>query len=336
MTHSSTLTMENFFRLTNWHELHNLLDNLEHSIPFEAALRYYGNTWPVPDDLNEPFSPGNFVSSDLTAIYLNDIPVIFQGTNKWSEKLYYPIDYFQTKLGEIFERCLKIRSDHKNSRICMIVVPEKDFVISAEYLAECRFDAMREAFSSLKKQLEEIEISLVFDGPLRGMERHLDVSKYRYPDTHLHPRNYIVVFAQALKALGYKWSSVAPNIEVASQKLYLDLSGKFDELREGATPFCEINFLASGVKQISGSDYFEQPLGQTEQIFSNRQAIIKKDILILGDSHSSIYEQRRLTYLFANCFQRTKFSWNPAGIRQDVSETTAEHIVLEISQRFLF
>jgi hypothetical protein len=328
--------IEDFFNLRSWSELDEFLTNLDSSVPFEAALGYYGNSWIAPDDVREPFVPRNFVSRDLSATYLRNFPVIFQGTNHWSEKLYYSEQYYEDKLNEILDHCSRFRSFNQRNRICLLIIPEKDFVISWEYLKEARFNLMVCAISRLRTKLAEYDIELIFEEPIVGIAHHMDISEYTYQDSHLHPRNYVAIFARALRALGLDWLKVSPNIEVTPREIYLDLNDKFDNGGDKSSPFCELNFFPTRPMQVFGSDYFENPLGRTNQEFQNNIPIFEEDIQILGDSHSSIYDQKRLTYLFANSYRKTQFSWNPVGLRADDKRSSASHIILEISQRFLF
>lgn len=73
----------------------------------------------------------------------------------------------------------------------------------------------------------------------------------------------------------------------------------------------ELEFKEEAIRQVGGSASFENPLGDTSQSFENDNALFDQHVLILGDSHSSILTQRRMTYLFAGTFQGVKFDWNP-------------------------
>ena len=87
---------------------------------------------------------------------------------------------------------------------------------------------------------------------------------------------------------------------------------------------------------IYGNTTFDSPLGNTVQKFVNRNAKIKLKVSIFGDSHSSIYLQKRFTYLYASLFERCEFHWIPWGGEPENFASDADLVVMEISQRFLF
>jgi hypothetical protein len=86
---------------------------------------------------------------------------------------------------------------------------------------------------------------------------------------------------------------------------------------------------------VAGTTSFGEPLGSTWQSITNYRPLDSRKILVLGDSHSSILAQHRLTYLFAATFERCEFFWNPLGLRDSIQHTDADVVVIEMSQRFL-
>jgi hypothetical protein len=86
---------------------------------------------------------------------------------------------------------------------------------------------------------------------------------------------------------------------------------------------------------VAGTPSFGEPLGSTWQSIRNHRPLDLRKILILGDSHSSILTQHRLTYRFAAIFERCDFFWNPLGLLNNIQQTDADVVVIEMSQRFL-
>jgi hypothetical protein len=325
-----------FFSLENWSDLRNFLDCLDLADPSQAALHYYANTWVAPEDSRAHFEPSSYISSDLSAIYYGRCPVIFEGSNQWARKSNCSRSYYDEKLQLVYLRCRNIRQINPLAKMCLVLVPEKDFLISTVFLKENRFDNMRAAVSSLQSRLKSLDIPVIFEQPIRRMAEFQTLKDFEYPDSHLMPRNYVVIFSHVLANLGFNWNSVAPLLGMERRPVYLDLTAKFKDGVDQPINSFELNFVVEGAQQVAGSKTFSNPLEQTRQVFANDTSVFPEDILVLGDSHCSIYSQRRMTYLFANAFRRTAFSWNPSGIRPDEGLKDCRYIALEISSRFVF
>jgi hypothetical protein len=85
----------------------------------------------------------------------------------------------------------------------------------------------------------------------------------------------------------------------------------------------------------AGTPSFGEPLGSTWQSISNDNPLLPGKVLVLGDSHSSILAQKRLTYLSAATFEKCLFYWNPVGVREAPDPTDADFVILETSLRFV-
>lgn len=328
--------VETFFSLNSWSQLEDFASVLDLNDPFQAALKYYVVTWRHQVDPHAVFDPEVFVSRDLSAIYLGDSPVVFEGTNCWAEKCYLSREDHLEKMETLYARCQRFRLQNPNGQICLMLIPEKDFVINQLFLGGNRYDVILGVVQELQSRLAQLEISLVFEEPLVGLSSYMTPKDFYFPDSHLPPRVYVQYFAQAIKKLGLSWDLVSPSIAMEQMKVYYDLSTKFKGGRDHSFDSFELLVKDSEVSQTSGSAYFESPLGQTSQFFMNGRNIFDHNVKLLGDSHSSIYSQRRLTYLFANTFKKSEFHWNPSGVRHETELNDGDIVVLEISSRFVF
>lgn len=328
-------TLKEFFDLTTWAALDRFIESLNDQDPFEKALRYYAQSWERPNGGDQSFDPGRFLSQDRAAVYSGKCPVIFDGTNNWARKCYAPYDEINAKLSALYERCARLRKDNPDTRFCLILIPEKDIVISDVLRKEDRFAVINQAVETLKARLETIGVPLIFNGPILRMGNYQTLADFEYPDSHLAPRNYVIFFSHALAALDFDWQEVEPRVRMTDMPVYYDLVQKFSGGQDRAFASMELDVQDADIQQVSGSASFETPLGQTQQSFENGNPVYDASVLILGDSHSSILAQRRLTYLFASAFRKTDFSWNPACIRPDPKVNQADHVVLEVSLRFV-
>ena len=336
MDQSKEKIKKEFSSLRKISDVQEFLLSLNAEDPFESALGYYIKSWPLSAAVGSSFDPYQFIAEDFSAAYLGQCPVIFEGTNCWAEKGWYPHAYFEMKLNELLSHCVRFRAEFPTQKICLVVVPEKDFVLSWALLHETRFAAVVEAMSRLRSRLKDLSIPLVFEQSVSGIGPYFSLDEFSYPDSHLHPRNYIIIFSHVLQALGFSWPDVSPHVKLRQATAYGDLSGRF--AGDSADPYSlsQIDMQVGNVTQAHGSLSFESPLGNTSQLFENSLPLIDESVLILGDSHSSILAEHRLTYLAANTFRETKFHWNPAGVRSDVPPGDYSTIFLEISLRFIF
>lgn len=327
---------ETFFALKTMGRLRQFRSNLDHSVPERAALAYYISTWPfdsAPDEA--PFVPGSSLSPDRTAVMYGDAPVIFEGTNHWCMKPYLPAEALRSKLAGLEHLVGSIRRSNPNVRMTLVLVPEKDHVISRFILSEDRFVRMEEAVAALDERLAALDVKLIFDQPFRGLSETMGPEDFRYGDSHLASRNYLKILEFVLQALGVGSAAAHHDIALSDQPVFGDLAAKFAGGRGAREMDARPGVANSRVVQVAGTETFASPLGATWQEFMNDSPSINESICILGDSHCSIYEQRRLTYVFANLYRKTRFTWNPCGIREKPGALDFDNIVLETSSRFV-
>ena len=128
----STDFMETFFKISSVEQLRSFQKNLNLNSIDQRAISYYIKNWFVSDESSNKaqFRPGRFLSLDRSAILYGSIPVIFEGTNFWCRKPYLKRRNINEKVSQLINLASRIRECNPNSKILLIVVPEKDYLIS--------------------------------------------------------------------------------------------------------------------------------------------------------------------------------------------------------------
>lgn len=334
---TTSVTHENFFGLSTIRALRDFARNLRDDDPAEAALGFYIGTWEdlaglAPDTL---FSPDRYLARDRSAVMFGDCPVIYEGSNEWCRKPHLAQEHHARKLEGLKNCVAALRRHNPKTPICLVLMPEKDYFISSAFRGETRFRTIEAAFEELGRYLRGLDIELVFNEPLVGMPAYMSLDKLNFPDSHLLGPNYVVFFSRALRALGTAWEDVRPQVTMVPLLQYGDLSEKFEGRRWSPQDLEQPLVASAPPSQIAGSATFENPLGKTWQSFENAAPIVDRSVCILGDSHSSVFHQRRLTYLFASAYRRCDFFWNPCALREEVGRLDYDHVLLEVSSRFV-
>lgn len=316
--------------------LQKIISNAETSKALIASLEYYIQSWHKVECPN-PVSPPSihrFISQDLSSIFLGNAPVIFQGTNNWAEKPYLPIDSYVSRLRILKGIAELIRACNPDRQIVAVIVPEKDYLISQILLLEDRFTVLEQAIAEFSQDLSSLDIQCIFNEPFMPLLGHGSIEDYAYPDSHLLGRDYIHIFYHILRALNIDNKDISSRITLERSIVFNDLSDKFDPRLPSLTnELCPV--IASESCNLSdGHSNFCKPLGQTWQTIINNNQTSEQSLLLLGDSHSSIYTQKKLNYLLSNAFRQTRFEWNPFSVRQPTAQISSDIIILEISLRF--
>lgn len=326
-----------FFGLTTVSDLRRFEADLDPSVPEQAALAYYIRSWPAFKDADDQdaFDPALHLSQDRSAVFYGTAPVIFEGTNLWALKPYMSTQTLVDKMKGLRSVVTKIRHANPSTHISMVLVTEKDYVISRFMLNEDRFRNFDAAVADLSREMAELDISMVSDKPFVGTERFQTLEDFNYMDSHLTGQNYVTLFGFTLEALGVSWADVRPKVGLLKLLEFGDLASKFDNGQPASEPRLQPDMPAGAVTQVAGAESFADPLGDTWQEFHNDAPLVDESVCLLGDSHCSIFAQRKMTYLFANTFRETRFEWNPCGIRQTPDVSNFDKVVLEISSRFI-
>jgi hypothetical protein len=327
-----------YFTLSSVPDLKAFYNDLDPSDPFSAALAFLITSWfpLLPADDAVHFEPGSFVADDLSAAMLGPCPVVFMGSNDWATKPFFSLEAHINKSEVYIKHLHKLTTIFPGKTIVLVVVPEKDYVIDKQFLGTDRFTAIDTAMEWLAKACRKDGVAFLFSEYLEPMKRYDTLSEFEYFDTHLSSRHYIQIFARILKALGFAWADIATHFTIIDDQRCGDLSTKFGPRRpsprRSRIPYSKV----SDCRLTAGTTSFAEPLGATWQNIANAHPLKAGKVLLLGDSHSSILTQNRLTYLLASTFEQCDFFWNPFGVREAPVATDADIVVMEISQRFLF
>lgn len=327
--------LKRFFSISSLKELDLFKSELDKGDPFEAMLFYYATSWGTEDIKNGFFNPEDYLASDLSAVMLGHSPVIFMGNNMWCSKIYLKSRQVFDNLIRVFERCKVIRETCPKAKVCLVIVPERDYIIRKYIKMEKSFQFIDMALNELEIKLGEIGCEFVFndlDFLYEAIQNAVDLS---YPDTHLPEEAYLEIYYKCLEKFNLDSSLAKEKIIIEDRTAYGDLSKKFSTRTLPPYKIRQPVFVDSSVEQVSGDSTFGKPLGATSQSFLNKLPLYNESIHILGDSHSSIFRQGRLTYLFSSSFSETYFSWNPANSRNAIVASKNNCILLESSLRFL-
>lgn len=330
---------ESFFSLTSRRELLSFADALSSDSSQQKALKHYIESW---NDLHGAadadyveFEPAAYVARDLSAIKYGDFPVIFAGSNGWSSKPYLATQEIRGKLDTLKCHILRIRKIAGNARICIILVMEKDHLIDFELFKSKRFSDLEGEVDLFCSNLQREGVQVLFSEPLRGISAFMDVREFMQRDSHLPGRIYVNYLSRALPALGVEWNVAERHVSLVGRDVYGDLNEKYEDGVRGPQrawlPYCN----NSERVVTEGSPTFCNPLGDTHQSFTNPDGLVDRRVGIFGDSHSSIFYQQRLTYLFACVYKKAEFFWNPLAIREMPSAFDYDDIVFEVSCRFV-
>jgi hypothetical protein len=328
---ANPIIVEEFFSIIDFDGLAKFKAKLNLENTFEKALDYYIETWkPAPYQVT--FEPGRYMSRDLSSIMYGDRPIIFLGSNHWACKRWLSHEEIAAYNGPYVNKIGEIKRQRDNN-IAFIVVPEKDIVIDSLLGRQEQIATIKHATAQLRAAAGDTPF--VSDELFSALPAWASADEYTYPDSHLLSRDYYILLNQALQGLGFEKFARA-EIALESSDFYGDLKNKFDTPLEGEAAYLLPRARrGEGFITQSGSESFETPLSQTEQVFINKNAKFDASIQIFGDSHSSIFASKKITYMVASLFRETTFYWNPFGVRDFNIDMTADYVLMEISQRFV-
>jgi hypothetical protein len=328
---------DTFFALETAEQLRRFLGELDGTTLEHKALLRYAATWSaVVSAKDGAFDPTAHVSRDLSSALYNNCPVIFMGTNSWATAPMHEQGYFDGQINRLTTQIVKVRAANEHAQIILAVIPEKDYVINAMFVKDKYVDRLAPAITTLRKNLETHSITLIFDEYVTPLARFQTLEDYIYPDSHLPTANYIQTFARFLRAAGVGWDDVCARLAKRIYHEYCDLNDRLSGSPPNPVDFSLPFFANEAVSLVNGNESFNTPLGDTWQVLHNKNSLDPRSLLILGDSHCSIYSKRKLTYLCANVFRKTEFFWNPCGFRSEVGTVDHPVILMEVSQRFFF
>lgn len=327
-----------FGKLKSIDELTEFLDSIQDRNSFCKALCYYARIYLSRAGLQKTtqFEPGAFLSHDFSAILYDRFPVIFMGTNAWCLKPLSSVDELMDKMSIFYNQLSRLRTLFGSIPVYFLVVPEKDRILNSLYFNDNRFEAIDNCLFSLKNRLLELDVHCFYEDIVQSQLGKDSSPEYGYFDSHLPSSVYVDMFSMVMQKIDSNFNDRQQVVEYEKSRLYGDLVCKFGAKTNPGEDFSFPLVGNAEAKLVSGDETFRQPLGETKQFFYNKNARLQKKLLLLGDSHSSIYSQKKLTYLFSNYFEETFFYWNPVGVRGNDFITDVDCVILEISQRFVF
>ena len=326
-----------FFRLSSVRESRVFSQSLAADSPVDLAFAFLLGSWTRQQeaDPDSPFLPHLVLAEDLSAGMLGERPIIFMGTNYWAAKPYLSLEYHIGKVTLYANHLKRMREIFRKNKVVVSIIPEKDYAIDKHFLKTGRFQLVDEAMSHLARLCSDMGIPMLFNeylAPLREYETEADFS---YFDTHLPGKHSIQIFSQCLGQFGYRWQEIVDAFTMITNPLWGDLHDRIGD-RAKAPPLPMVPALkAERLAVVAGTPSFGDPLGSTWQSISNEAPLLPGKVLLLGDSHSSILAQKRLTYLCAAAFEECLFYWNPAGVRETPEPSDADFVILETSLRFV-
>jgi hypothetical protein len=326
-----------FFRLSSVRELRRFSDALADDSPVDLAFAFLiGSwTWHNETDPDAAFSPRLAITEDLSAGMLGERPIVFMGTNHWAAKPYLSLDYHIEKVTSYANHLKRMREIFRKNRVVLSIVPEKDYIIDKHFLQTGRFQVVDAAMSHLARLCADMEIPMLFNGYLAPLREYETEADFSYSDTHLPGKHYIQIFSQFLSQCGHSWQDIVDAFTMIDNTGYGDLHTRFGDAAM-RPPLPRLPALkAERLAVVAGTPSFGEPLGSTWQSISNKTPLLPGKVLVLGDSHSSILAQNRLTYLCAATFEKCLFYWNPVGVREPPEPTDADLVILETSLRFV-
>jgi hypothetical protein len=326
-----------FFKLSSLRDVHLFSQSLAADSPVDLAFAFLLGLWIRLQkvDPDSPFSPLRVVTEDLSAGMLGERPIIFMGTNYWAAKPYLSLEHHLDKVTMYAKHLQSMREIFRRNKLVLSIVPEKDYVIDKHFLQTGRFQWVDKALSHLARLCSDLEIPLLFNEYVTPLREYETESDFSYFDTHLPGKHYIQIFSHFLGQLGYRWHDISGAFTMRSNTDGGDLQTRFGDVAT-QSPLPMVPALQTErLTVVAGTPSFGNPLGSTWQSISNQAPLLRGKVLVLGDSHSSILAQKRLTYLFAAAFEKCLFYWNPVGIRETPVHTDAEFVILETSLRFI-
>lgn len=332
------LIWSDFFDLKTIKDLKEFRESLSSHSAKDRAFSRYIDSWNILDKVTaaHAFKPTSYVSEDLSCAIFHGCPSVFMGSNSWAKAAETDATFYKKRIAQLASRICCVRKDNPNAIISVAVIPEKDYIITRMLASDSQTDVRDELMHMLRKTLAAHDIHLIFNEFLDGLSAFQTLDDYVFPDSHLPAGNYIQVLARQAVHAGVAWPDIQDKLTFRPHDEYCDL---VDKLHIGATNPISIPLpVMSNPEAVLtyGSQTFEDPLGDTRQVLRQAEPIDDRAILILGDSHSSIYEKRKLTYLNSHVFRETTFHWNPCGFRTDVGHVSQSIIAMEVAQRFLF
>jgi len=281
-----------------------------------------------------------FISKDGSAKKIGQHYYIHSGTNDWNKSW-----LSSKKWDSCWDKQLKIwqnqfkKTERKFEELNLLdhtflVVPEKDAISRVTNNDFINSNQLPLLF------LQRVADKLTFNKmlyPLIELVQLKDETRLSLPDSHLSANDYWTIFKSILIRWGFTAESELLRCDFDFIANYGDLGSKFENY-DGQRQVLKITKPKLGeATVVDGEAVFKNPLRDCHVKWKNKRPLIKKSVLILGDSHCSIGASPFLSYLFSKVFAEVTFYWNPYFLNElDIAEKESFDFALsEISQRFI-
>lgn len=325
---SSLKTFRNYYNLIEFISKQDLSVD-----PYMKAFLEYALSWSqFPRKFLENFHLGNFLAEDHSSIFLGRSPVIFLGSNNWALKKYLTLELLEASFSNKFLHLQNFSNASSNTNVYTAIVPEKDHLLYRFENQYSTFITFEESISNFNNALRQLGINPLY---LIGNSSKATRNDFDYPDSHPPKSIYFDYFKSIIAKFEINLEDVNSRFKISSEFFYGDLAEKFDSFL--MNPYLTFSHISScnTVEQVSGVKTFVAPLGSIQQTFINASPISSDSVLLLGDSHCNIYDQKKLTYYFANTFRHVCFRWKPFAVGNNTNCHGYDHVVLVTSERFL-
>lgn len=305
------------------------------------AIEWFGASISLLDSarIHSPFSKARLtISADRSAKKVGDAYFIHAGSNAWNSGWLVNAEWsakwdVQLKnAAKLVGRVQKLKDSLAIPECRYIFVPEKDTLARVAFPGY--FNSGFLPMLIMMEYLRQLpEKSAIFPVRELAFADHAQ-DRFTIPDSHLCAEDYQLIFSLFLDSIGLSESMpVFSNAEPS--RIHGDLGSKFGEaisLRNTLTP------QGSEAVFVKGSKELQTPLRNNHIALYNDSAPVKKSLLILGDSHSSVNINPFLTYLAGCTFEKVEFLWNSFMVhdlnKSNLHYREYDYLISEVSQRF--
>lgn len=274
------------------------------------------------------------VSTDRSSVVgHNDWLFIYDGSNNY--RLGYR-DEASKPMGEQWARLIEKRQNYCDERgisFIQVVVPNKASVINKFFpeKLEC-------AETVILKALLEAKPIANFLCPLDSMRNcTLNLFIFRRNDSHLTLSGNVFLAESILDLYGCEASYTNVDPIQTNEIVHIgDLGCKFDNQIEEifiAPSFNSGQLNLNKIEKIF--EKIDQGLNGTIQSFFNKNALIKKTMLVFGNSFFEKVPSWGVSPIFASLFERYIFCWSASLLSNLIDEYQPDIVICQTCERFL-
>ena len=317
-----------------------------HRKVMDCFLEIHGREWfgvlgalvPAYDDAT--LAPTSYkVSAELSAKSVGTSYFLHAGTNAWN-RAWLPTTRWDTRWDThirnwsgLVAKSAQLADTFGTRAYQFLFVPEKDTLTRAGDPGLFQ--------SGLLPMLSMMELmnaapkgSVLF--PVLDLVREIDPAlRLRTPDSHLSGQDYWLMFCRVMERFGLSHAVEDVDIAFDMEDFVGDLSSKF-----GVTGAQRqvIRIGLPDARQTYGEPTLQLPLRTNHVVFTNPDAPVKRSLLLLGDSHSSVGGNPFLTYIARHFFRDVEFAWSPFNVHNYPADyfqrSQYDYLLCETSQRF--